>query len=132
MEMVFTSSPCSAGITAAGPGYGQLCTDGPPTRTPAGCPGARGRPCLAGSRPSKISIGTAWEHETAAGLNPAADEDVIPLKTPTGWDGDEIKNHGEYRGIIYTEGINGPLRHLRLDPKKNDLFIKHQGYDQAS
>jgi len=77
-------------------------------------------------------IGAAWEHETAAGLNPTADEDVIPSKTPTGWDGDEIKNHEEYRGIIYTDGINGPLRHMRLDPTKNDLFIKHQGYDQST
>ena len=78
-------------------------------------------------------IGTGWEHETPAGLDPDADEDVIPFKNPTGWDGDAIRNRAEYRGIVYTEGIGEPLlQHLRLDPKKNDLFIKHQGYEELN
>jgi hypothetical protein len=95
-------------------------------------PRGSGPPVFGEPKAVENHIGTAWEHETPAGLDPEADEDVIPDKNTTGWDGDEIKNRGEYRGIVYTEGIGGPLQHLRLDPKKNDLFIKHQGYDGST
>ena len=95
-------------------------------------PNGAGPPVPGGIKIFDNRIGTAWEHETAAGLDPGADEDVILSKTPTRWDGDEINNLGEYRGIVYTEGIDGPLKHQRLDPKKNDLFIKHVGYGDSA
>ena len=82
----------------------------------------------------KNGIGVAWDMNNT--LDPNADKDAIIFENPSAYTaalGDGFDVFEEYRGIVYTEGIGGPLQHLRLNPERKDLFVRADGfYDPAN
>jgi hypothetical protein len=73
----------------------------------------------------KDGIGSGWP---SRGVDPNGDIDEIVFEKPgnTAPQGDGFNNFEEYRGIVYTEG--GALKHMRLDPKRKDLFVRAEGF----
>jgi parallel beta-helix repeat protein len=68
-------------------------------------------------------------------LDPNADIDTIFFEGSSSYTaplGDDFSNFEEYRGIVYTPTIGGALEHARLDPFRKDLFIRTQGFDDAT
>ena len=77
-------------------------------------------------------IGSAWTHDKGqVRLNPNADIDAIAFEGSGGFAplGDGYNNLQEYRGIVYTLSVGGPLTHLRLNPYRKDLYVRAVGFD---
>ena len=77
-------------------------------------------------------IGSAWIHDSGqVRLNPNADIDAIVFEKPGRFAplGDGYNNLQDYRGIVYTPSVGGPLNHLRLNPYRKDLFVRPVGFD---
>ena len=86
-------------------------------------------------------IGQAWDLDGNPGtaneqdptlIDPNADGDEMIFEKPGTYPspkGDGLSNLDEYRGILYTEGVGAPLKHLRLNPNRKDLFVRSVGYD---
>jgi len=81
-------------------------------------------------------IGSGWQYEDIQNpLNANADVDQITFQNPgvyTAPAGDDFSNFEEYRGIVYTDGIEGDFKHLRLNPHRKDLFIRAEGFDNGA
>ncbi len=95
-------------------------------------PKGAGAPVPNGTKKTENGIASGWEHETTTGLNANADEDRLifteAARTSEANPGDNLTNFMEYRGVVYTEGGVVPPKHLRLNPRRNDLFVRHVGY----
>ena len=80
-------------------------------------------------------ISSNWIHDNAATrLQPNADIDAIIFENPGGYTappGDGFNNFAEYRGILYRATIGSELLHLRLNPRRKNLFVIAEGYDDA-
>jgi hypothetical protein len=80
-------------------------------------------------------IGSAWQYDNGTErLNANADIDAILFDSPSKFSaplGDDFNNFEEYRGIVYTATVGGPLQHLRLNPYRKDLFIRGEGFEEA-
>ena len=77
----------------------------------------------------KNGIGAAWDMNNT--LDPNADKDAIIFENPSAYTaplGDGFNVFEEYRGIVFTEGIGGALKHLRLNPERKDLFVRADGF----
>ena len=80
-------------------------------------------------------IGNAWIYDQdAERLIPNADIDKIiyDKKEYSSLPGDDFNNFKEYRGIVYTQPIDGQRRHKRLNPHRKDLFVRSVGYDPVT
>jgi hypothetical protein len=46
--------------------------------------------------------------------------------------GDDFNNFEEYRGILYIPSGGSQLAHMRLNPFRQDLFVRAEGFDDAA
>jgi hypothetical protein len=89
-------------------------------------------------------IGAGWDVDNDdATANPVSvnaldangDMDAIIFDNPSNYTapvGDDFTNFEEYRGIVYTASIGGSLVHQRLNPYRQDLFVRAEGFEDAT
>jgi hypothetical protein len=81
-------------------------------------------------------IGSAWEHDAGpVRLDPNADIDLIQFDNQESYAlynpqvGDDFTNFEEYRGVTFIPHQIQGLAHMRLDPRRKNLFVRAEGFD---
>lgn len=70
-------------------------------------------------------IADSWEKQNGVYGSPA-DKDDDPEPTGQATNGDGLTNYEEYRGVYVSDG-NGGVEHIRLNPKKKEIFVIDEG-----